>query len=142
MATYLTLDDIIGIDKLKFPVVINGTRYEHKKALFSYHDFKFKAGAAIIILSWQIFSQPSFWVVVDGVPLNYDRGSNLGIRSVEAIGDPKLRAAIAKAFADLQGEELRLDPTKRHTKVKEHLLAAEKAQRDLDELLQKAIKKI
>lgn len=142
MANNLSLDDIAGIDKLKFPIVINGTRYEHKKGMSSQHTFSFKAGAATISLIWQTYTQPAFWVTVDSVGINYDKGMNLGFYSVEAIGDPKVRALITKAFADLEGEERRVDPTGRHAKDKARQLAVEKAQRDHDAALQAALKKI
>jgi hypothetical protein len=143
MATSLSLDDIAGIDKLKFPLTLNGTRYEHKfNRLISQHTFNFRSGAATISLIWQTFTQPAFWVEVDGVGINYDRGMNLGFHSVEAIPDPKLRTLIALAFADLQGEERRVDPTKRHARDKARQASAEAAKRDHDAALSKALKKL
>jgi len=132
----LTQDDVDGIDRLKFPCVIAGTRYEHKDDGGGQQSFMFTVNGVKVKLIVQVrssFDTPKFWVKLDGKSYRDPQMYSIG-----DIAEPKLRKIIAKAFSDLRAEERRLDPTKRHARavqtIADHEAARRSTQKTIDKL--------
>ena len=124
--------DLVGVGKLKFPLTLNGVKYDrtNRGKVTSDYTLSFtSAGGVVIDLivseNPEMVNASSIRINVDGVRVKGKYNDNPGgfLHATEEIPDARLRTIVEKAIHDLGAEERRIDPTGRHTKAKREALA-------------------
>ena len=123
--------DLAGVNKLKFPLTLNGMRYAKTRSISGQYTISFTTPRAITIdmtvEEEETIDKSNYftiWLKVDGIRVTHGTGISAFQVKTDLIPDAKLKAIVEAAIRDLAAEERRLDPTGRHAEAKRNEAAA------------------